>query len=241
MANFFLVLTMASLVLFIIGLINPSLVIFHWKKRRFLVVFIYGTITLVSLLFLIMTSPVSHNQVGSLASPLIPTEDQTSESSPTPPPTTDLAIDSVKLFRNKETYTDQFSQLTVTLITRYDGILEITGETDLPNGSILGVLFRQLATPAHPHLFDLQTEVLVTNGSFQISLQPPEGQQFYQGPYQIRVYFSPQKQIPQIRALVGNKGEKLSGLKSRIEGQTRILEDIKELSFEFKINTPMFP
>ena len=57
MVYFFLILTMVSLILFIIGLINPSLVIVRLKKRRFLVILIYGSIALVSLLLLIITSP----------------------------------------------------------------------------------------------------------------------------------------------------------------------------------------
>lgn len=243
MVYFFLILTMISLILFIIGLINPSLVIFHLKKRRFLVILIYGTLALVSLIVLIITSPPPQ--------PTLPAKDelpavtndipeqyttekfadqQSNQSS-----TIDWLGESEKYFSSKAPEPEQYVSLSISLVTRFDQIIEIIGETDLPNGSILEIQFRQLSTPKYPNQFDLQTHALVQNNAYQVTFRAPENYHFSQGPFQIQVLFSPENQILAIQNLVGKSGEKLKDKKSRVENQIRILEDIKEVSFEFEI------
>ena len=243
MVYFFLILTMISLVLFIIGLINPSLVIFHFKKRRFLVILIYGTLTLVSLIILIITSPPpqtilpSNDEVPPVANEI--SDQNTNENrigrQSNQLSTLDWLRESEKYFSSKEAQPEQYVSLSISLVTRFDQLVEITGETDLPNGSILEILFRQLSTPIYPNQFDLQTNAIVLKNSFQTTFSAPESYQFSQGPFQIRVSFYPENQIPAIQNLVGKNGEKLKGKKSKDENQKRILEDIKEVSFEFEI------
>jgi len=249
MVYFFLMLTMISLILFIIGLINPSLVIIHLKKRRFLVMLIYGTIAVVSFLLLIITSPPpqsmlpSNNEKPTITADLSDQNisDNLTDQISVQTPTIDWLRESEKYFLSEEPVLDQYISLSISLVTHFDQSIIIIGETDLPDGSLLEILFRQLSTPKSPNQFDLQTNTIVKNNSFQVSFQAPEQYQFSQGPFQIRVTFSPIKQIPQIQSLVGKNGEKLKGKKSRIENQTRILEDIKEVNFEFKIQpSPSF-
>ncbi len=249
MVYFFLMLTMISLILFIIGLINPSLVIIHLKKRRFLVMLIYGTIAAVSFLLLIITSPPPQSMLPSNTEKSTITDNLSNQDVPDnlidqksiQTPAIDWLRESEKYFLNEEPALDQYISLSISLVTHFDKSIIITGETDLPDGSLLEILFRQLSTPKYPNQFDLQTNAIVKNNSFQVLLQAPEKYQFSQGPFQIRVFFSPIKQIPQIQSLVGKNGEKLKGKNSRIENQTRILEDIKEVSFEFEIQpSPSF-
>lgn len=243
MVYFFLILTMIFLILFIIGLINPSLVIFHFKKRRFLVILIYGTLALVSFIVLIITSPPpsptlsSNKEFSSVANELSDQNiaEDLIEQKPNQSSTIDWLKESEKYFSIQETEPQQYVSLSISLVTRFDQVIEIIGETDLPNGSILEILFRQLSTPKNPNQFDLQTYTLVRNKEYQVTLRAPENLQFSQGPFQIRVFFSPENQIPAIQNLVGKGGEKIKGKKSRVENQTRILEEIKEVSFEFEI------
>jgi hypothetical protein len=243
MVYFFLILTMVSLILFIIGLINPSLVIVRLKKRRFLVILIYGSIALVSLLLLIITSPpprptlpskdelptVNNDISGQNISENL-TDQKNNQSS-----TVDWLRESEKYFFIKEPEPEQYVLLSISLVTRFDQIIEIIGETDLPDGSIIEILFRQLGTPKYPNQFDLQTSAIVQNNSYQATFSAPENYLFSQGPFQIRVSFSPENQIPAIKKLFGKSGEKLKGKQSRVENQIKILEDIKEVSFEFEI------
>ncbi|NLJ48131.1 MAG: hypothetical protein GX428_00880 [Candidatus Atribacteria bacterium] len=244
MVYFFLILTMVFLILFIIGMINPSLVIFHFKKRRFLVIFIYGTLALISFIVLIITSPPpqpslnSNNELPSVTKELSDqnmTENGTAQQS-NQFSTLDWLKESEKYFSPKKPEPEQYVLLSISLVTRFDQVLEIIGETDLPNGSILEIQFRQLSTPKYPYQFDLQTYTLVQSNEYQATFHAPENFLFSQGPFQIRVSFSPENQIPAIQKLVGKNGEKIKGKKSRVENQTRILEDIKEVSFEFEIN-----
>ena len=242
MVYFFLILTMVSLILFIIGLINPSLVIVRLKKRRFLVILIYGSIALVSLLLLIITSPPPR--------PTLPSKDEL------PTVNNDISGQNIsenltdqkqsifncrlvkrigKVFFIKEPEPEQYVLLSISLVTRFDQIIEIIGETDLPDGSIIEILFRQLGTPKYPNQFDLQTSAIVQNNSYQATFSAPENYLFSQGPFQIRVSFSPENQIPAIQKLFGKSGEKLKGKQNRVENQIKILEDIKEVSFEFEI------
>ena len=236
---------MISLVLFIVGLINPSLVILRWKKRRFLVVLIYGTITLISLLLLIMISPSPQEKLSTtISEPSIveePSEEGSSENFNSidigPSPTPNWFSESERYFVARTNYPEQFTELSISLVTHYERSIEIKGETDLPDGSILEISFRQLSTPNQPELLDLQANTIVINKSFQVTFLPPENQQFSRGPFKIRVLFSPLNQIPQIQQIFGKKGEKLKGSKTRVENQIRILESIKEVSFEFEIST----
>ena len=85
------------------------------------------------------------------------------------------------------------------MVTRFDQIIEIIGETDLPDGSIIEILFRQLGTPKYPNQFDLQNSAIVQNNSYQATFSAPENYLFSQGPFQIRVSFSPENQIPAIQ------------------------------------------
>ncbi|MCX6088782.1 MAG: hypothetical protein NTX88_00065, partial [Candidatus Atribacteria bacterium] len=145
MTSFFLILSMVSLVFLIIGLVNPGLVIFRGRKRRFLVITIYGSIALLSLFLLILLAPPSRNQanVALVQTPLPAGQGGNGASSPpgstaSPQP----ALESGPLMNEPIHYPSEFTEISTTMVTWFEGTLNIVGETDLPDGAVIEAMVR---------------------------------------------------------------------------------------------------
>lgn len=127
----------------------------------------------------------------------------------------------------------RFSKLEVIQVEYADGKVNISGETDLPDGSILSITFDVAGRPSTATYIGVNTRVAVKEGKFSAELIPPNRPEFAQGPYLVEVLFTPRAQTDNVLKIVGNNGENLDG--ARETAGFRTLETSKPVSLELNV------
>jgi len=104
-----------------------------------------------------------------------------------------------------------FSNLTITDVIVSDGVVTISGNTDLPNGATLMVDFDVWGRSGSDLYIGVGKKTTISNGKFKTVLAIPQREEFKKGPYEVSVLFTPRGQTNRIIQLVGKDGEKLRG------------------------------
>lgn len=121
---------------------------------------------------------------------------------------------------------DFFSNLKLTEISLKGHKLHIRGETDLPQGSILNVHIGLSGLNGKYGKGD-KIKVHVNSHRFFVQVDLPKKGSWHDKLAQVKVIFKPGEQGPDIRAKVGNRGEKLKGAKAKQEKGNKYLEESK--------------
>ncbi len=115
------------------------------------------------------------------------------------------------IVQEKQSPQEFFSNLTITDVIVSDGLVTISGNTDLPNGATLMVDFDVWGRSGSDLYIGVGKKTTISNGKFKTVLAIPQREEFKKGPYEVSVLFTPRGQTNRIIQLVGKDGEKLSG------------------------------
>lgn len=105
----------------------------------------------------------------------------------------------------------EFSKLVISDVRFENGLVLITGETDLPDGAKLSIDFDVAGRDPDETYIGVSEKTTSRNGKFAVSLEPPLRPEFAKGSYLVEAMFTPRGQAEQIIAFVGKDGEKLQG------------------------------
>jgi hypothetical protein len=105
-----------------------------------------------------------------------------------------------------------YSVLKIDNAAMEEGKVVVTGTTDLPDGAKINVDFSVIRkNPKTESYVGVSEDVLARAGKFRAELTPPAHPDFAAGPNEVELLFTPRAQEPNILAIVGEDGEKLSG------------------------------
>ena len=121
---------------------------------------------------------------------------------------------------------DFFSNLKLTEISVKGHKLHIKGETDLPQGSILNIHIDLSGLNGKYGKGD-KIKVHVNSQRFFVQVDLPKKGSWHGKLAWIKVIFKPNEQGADIKAKVGNRGEKLKGAKAKQEKGNKYLEESK--------------
>jgi len=126
-----------------------------------------------------------------------------------------------------------FSRLEITTVTAGDGLVRITGTTDLPDGALLVVDFDLAGSEAESETA-VSEQTTVTAGAFSAVIEPPDTPEFDTGPYTVTVLFSPRIQPEHVLDLVGADGEQLAGPLAQETFGFRVLETTRKTALSLR-------
>jgi hypothetical protein len=127
-------------------------------------------------------------------------------------------------------------KLEVTEVKYAEGKVDISGETDLPDGSILEVTFDVAGRPSSATWIGVGTDGAVKDGKFGAQLIPPNRPEFAEGRYEVGVQFSPRGQPDDVLKVVGKNGENLGAGSSEFLN-LRILETHTLISLDLTVES----
>ena len=109
----------------------------------------------------------------------------------------------------------QYGKLTVDTVRQNGAAADISGTTDLPDGSKVN-LDLSLYTPNPDDTYvGNSKEAIVHDGRYSGTVSFPEVAGFAKGSHEVAVLFTPKAQTPDILAFVGQDGENLKGPNAR--------------------------
>jgi hypothetical protein len=151
-----------------------------------------------------------------------------------------------KQVENKQQLT-KYSKIEITDVIYENGKVNITGISDLPDGSELIISLDVANRPANAPSISESTTAIIENGKFSAIIAPPKHPEFNKGPHLVSVLFTPRGKAKHILDLVGNDGENLTGDKAGRTHAFKYLETEKQINLQLKkisypiINADSYP
>ena len=110
----------------------------------------------------------------------------------------------------KKRHLKEYSSLTVSRAVYKNGKLNIEGESDLPDDSILSI--NVIPISADDSMLSLSTKAIVRNGKYSAIITVPNNPKLYKGPYKIEVKFLLNMQTDiKVLHLLGDFAKNLTG------------------------------
>ena len=218
MDNLFLLLFFISIISLVVGLVKPSIFSKFLKGRatRKGVAKIFGIGAVVFFILFAITT-------GKNTSPV---ENKSK-----------VPVQQTKQEINKGPY----SVLEISDVSVDNNKITISGNTDLPTGSVLFVGFDVWGRKGSDLYIGVDKKTTVSNGKFNISLDIPQRDEFKKGPYEISVLFTPRGQNQNVLALVGKNGEELEGNLVKNSGTFKTMELVEKKDLNLTITPPSYP
>ena len=125
-------------------------------------------------------------------------------------------------------------ELNLNSVQAVNGIVTITGLTNLPNNSNITVSFDIAGQKNANTYLGISSDVTVTNGAFTVSIIPPSIQEYTKGNYNVNLLFTPKNQTNNVLKIVGENGEKLSGKNMKTDNNLKF--NILKVSKNIKLD-----
>ncbi len=133
-----------------------------------------------------------------------------------------------------------FSNLTIADVSVSDGEVEISGNTDLPNGATLNVGFDVWGRSGSDLYIGVDKKAIISNGEFKVVLSISQREEFKEGPYEVSVLFTPRGQSDEIIQIVGKDGENLEGEFVDDSGRFKTMELVEKKDLQLTITPPSY-